>query len=98
MATSVSEVSILWSGLIDNVRIRTGSVCDGPMMKYGLILFLKITFLKKKLFFLVMNLNLKRFFNSSINFFYLLYGRILFLKIKKNYFQIIFIINMCSLV
>jgi hypothetical protein len=66
MATSVSEVSILWSGLIDNVRIRTGSVCDGPMMKYGLILFLKITFLKKKLFFLVMNLNLKRFIYKFI--------------------------------
>jgi hypothetical protein len=49
MATSVWEVSILWSGLIDNVRIRTGSVCDGPVMKYGLILFLKITSFKKKL-------------------------------------------------
>ena len=43
MARSVSEDSILWSCLIDNVRIRIGSVCDGPMMKYGLILFLKIT-------------------------------------------------------
>jgi hypothetical protein len=72
MVWSVSEVSILWSGLIDNVRIRTGSVCDGPMMKYGLILFLK------NYFFLVMNLNLKRFFNSFINFFYLLWMNFIF--------------------
>jgi len=72
MVWSVSEVSILWSGLIDNVRIRTGSVCDGPMMKYGLILFLK------NYLFLVMNLNLKRFFNSFINFFYLLWMNFIF--------------------
>jgi hypothetical protein len=35
-------------------------------------------------YFVVMYLNFKDFSNSFIIFFYLLYGRILFLKIKKN--------------
>jgi hypothetical protein len=35
-------------------------------------------------YFVVMYLNFEDFSNSFIIFFYLLYGRILFLKIKKN--------------
>jgi len=42
--------------------------------------------------FLVIYLNLKSFYNSSIIFFNLLYGWTLFLKIKNNYFMIIFLI------